>query len=108
MPLKCHCVFLLSQASTKLREKGVSQILDFEKRKTKTHDLPNAQIAHPYGNYVSSGLTTSSPVRITQSCPHFPESQPGPRRECRSAETIDACPSSVIRTIAPESPATRK
>jgi hypothetical protein len=54
MHLKCHCVFLLSQASAELREKGVSQILGFEKRKTKTHDLPNTQIAHPYGNYVSS------------------------------------------------------
>jgi hypothetical protein len=54
MHLKSHCVFLLSQASAEIREKGVSQILEFEKRKTKTHDLPNTQIAHPYGNYVSS------------------------------------------------------
>jgi hypothetical protein len=54
MRLKYHCVFLLSQASAVLREKGVSQILGFEKRKTKTHDSPNTQIAHPDGNYVSS------------------------------------------------------
>jgi hypothetical protein len=47
-------MFPLSHASAELRAKGVSQILGFEKRETSTHDLPNTQIAHPYGNYVSS------------------------------------------------------
>jgi hypothetical protein len=47
MHLKCHCEFLLSQASAELPEKGVAQGLGLEKRKTKTHDLPNTEIAHP-------------------------------------------------------------
>jgi hypothetical protein len=47
-------VFLLSQASAELPEKGVAQGVGLEKRKTKTHNLPNTQIVHPYGNYVSS------------------------------------------------------
>jgi hypothetical protein len=54
MRLKCHCVILLSQASAEQCEKGASQILGFEKGNTKTHNLPNTQIAHQSGNYVSS------------------------------------------------------